>query len=89
MANARKCDRCGKLYEIYRGIPLIEGRNAYHALDLIDQKYDRKHCDLCQDCMQEVVYFLTNVPVEKKTEENVSKEMSDAAIERGKWGVFG
>lgn len=60
MANARKCDRCGKLYEIYRGIPLMDGRNAYHALALIDQKYDRKHFDLCQDCMQQVVYFLNN-----------------------------
>ena len=61
MANAKKCDRCGKLYEMYRGIPLIDEGNVYHALILVDQRYDdRKPFDLCPECMQKVIYFLDN-----------------------------
>lgn len=60
MSKALKCDRCGKLYEMYHGIPLTPEGNAYHALTLIDQNYARRHFDMCPECMQQIIYFLNN-----------------------------
>ena len=67
MANAKKCDRCGKLYEFYKGIEFTPGGNRYVYITLeSDRIYDErggfttKCFDLCQDCMQQVIYFLNN-----------------------------
>lgn len=67
MANAKKCDRCGKLYEFYEGVEFTPGGNRYVNITLGgDRIYDErgrftaKCFDLCQDCMQQVVYFLNN-----------------------------
>ena len=91
MADAKKCDRCKKFYDVYDGIPFVnQNGNRYNCIDLRCEGYTMyHHFELCEDCQKALYSFLKNVPVEKKTEETVSKEMSDAAIERGKWGVFG
>lgn len=55
MALAKKCDRCGKLYEHYSDFnscnTMIADRNGN-----IDKMSGRK--DLCPDCMQELTDFL-------------------------------
>lgn len=59
MANALKCDRCGKLYEEYRGIR-VDNRGSYFCgMSLFT--YDgwmRKVFDLCPKCMTKQVEFI-------------------------------
>ena len=59
MANARKCDRCGKLYEEYNvgynnkkpnGIQLI-------SLDTSHKYFGYFLMDLCPDCMKKLLDF--------------------------------
>lgn len=77
MADAKKCDRCKKFYDIYAGVPFNDHGNRYNGVEL---RYNSScmYCrfELCEDCQKALYSFLKNVPAEKKTEENVSKEMS-------------
>lgn len=60
MAEAKKCDRCGKLYEIYVGIPLVSGGNKYHAVKFANFGCSTAWLDLCPDCMKKLVIFMEN-----------------------------
>ena len=59
MSKALKCDRCGKLYEIYDGIAINEGGNKYNEMSLqrpwnpISREYD-----LCPECMKSLFEWL-------------------------------
>lgn len=60
--QAKKCDRCGRLYEHY------DGRKAFpkslsNSIGLRDTDIDgtcwrRDHFDLCEDCMTKLESFL-------------------------------
>lgn len=59
MANAFKCDRCGALYECYRGKQLTEGGNFYNGILLeSDLAIFARHFDLCPDCMEQLIQFI-------------------------------
>lgn len=49
MANAKKCDRCGRLYELHEGLPIIPLGNKYYGMMLIGQDKARSF-DLCLPC---------------------------------------
>lgn len=62
MSNARKCDRCGNLYEAYNvqenakkpsGIKLLN-------IDSEGRYYQSKPLDLCPDCMKKItdIFFM-------------------------------
>ncbi len=61
MAKARKCDRCGKFYEQYKGNEVSKNEKA-NGLFLVDKDwneeyYRRKVYDLCPDCMRKLESF--------------------------------
>ena len=63
MAKAKKCDRCGKLYEYYsgnKGFKHGERANGIILIDrdLFDNPWSRRSCDLCAECMRELESFL-------------------------------
>ena len=58
MSNAKKCDRCGKLYEEYNGIRLKGQGNGYQYLYLGGNNIVSKLFDLCEDCMTEVIDWI-------------------------------
>ena len=62
MADAKKCDRCDKLYEIYDGIPITAMGTGlkYSKLQLVAGESITKKYDLCPTCMTQVVAFLNN-----------------------------
>ena len=60
MADAKKCDRCGKLYEHYDGIPLVNGGRKYYAVKFANINSSSEWFDLCSDCMQKIVLFMEN-----------------------------
>lgn len=59
MADAKKCDRCNRLYEIYDGIPVNERGFKYNVLQLYNGSVHRTY-DLCPTCMTQVIAFLNN-----------------------------
>lgn len=59
MADAKKCDRCERLYEIYDGIPVTEKGLKYNVLKLSNNSIYRTY-DLCPTCMTQVIAFLNN-----------------------------
>ncbi len=66
--RARKCDRCGKLYESYNGSKEFEATERANAVILIDRDMDnkywsRKTFDLCMDCMRKLEIFIKNKEV--------------------------
>ena len=54
MANARKCDRCGKLYEGYNTENDSENINGIRTLNIDYQRmcYSHEAMDLCPECME-------------------------------------
>ncbi len=73
MADAKKCDRCGKYYDDYDGVGFPENSDGplENTLDLRmgKGKYDRMHLvraddygnrrfDLCPDCMAALISFI-------------------------------
>lgn len=60
MANARKCDRCGKLYEEYNTDNNSKKFNAIMpvSLDYERKYYPRKVMDLCPECMTKLANWL-------------------------------
>jgi hypothetical protein len=60
MAEAKKCDRCNRLYEIYDGIPVTEKGIKYRQLRLVGGESICKAYDLCPTCMTQIIAFLNN-----------------------------
>lgn len=63
MSRARKCDRCGTLYEP-KGIKLDSRGSSFNAVQLIDIDLDNKYftrCikDLCPECLESFKAWLT------------------------------
>lgn len=59
MANALKCDRCGKLYENYKGIRIGDRGAYYCCMSIITSDgWVRRGYDLCPECMTKLVEFL-------------------------------
>ncbi len=61
--RAKKCDRCGKLYEHYDGSKNFKENGNANGLILIDRDLDnkywsRKDYDLCPECMGLIVSIL-------------------------------
>lgn len=64
MAQAMKCDRCGKLYESYSGAKEFRKSGLANALALKDYLnasdfYSRGEYDLCPGCMTKLIDFLS------------------------------
>lgn len=59
MASARKCDRCGKLYEYYDKTDMgkINGM-AFIVKDDTFGSYRVQDYDLCPDCMGELIKWI-------------------------------
>lgn len=61
MSLAKKCDRCGKLYEHY---PIGNRAGAYNAVRLVRRDFNGKLLherdvnDLCPECMAEFKEFM-------------------------------
>lgn len=59
MANALKCDRCGKLYEHYNGIRVVDKCNYYCSMSFFSEHgWNRRDYDLCPECMTKLVEFI-------------------------------
>lgn len=63
MANAMKCDRCGKLYESYNTKKDSKNINGFIPVNLdVDRKhYSHGVMDLCPDCMKEFQNWMEEV----------------------------
>ena len=63
MANAMKCDRCGKLYESYNTKKDNKNINGFIPVNLdVDRKYySHGVTDLCPDCMKEFQNWMKEV----------------------------
>ena len=63
MAEAKKCDRCGKFYEPY---PTGDALGAYNSVRRARTNlfgaivYEKDQIDLCEQCMCELNEFLNN-----------------------------
>lgn len=63
MALAKKCDRCGKLYEHY---PIGNQSGIFNGIKLVrigeNGSFDhaKNHNDLCPECMEAIKAFLSN-----------------------------
>lgn len=60
--RAKKCDKCGKLFEHYDGAKKFKDTERANAVILIDRDLDekywrRKTYDLCPECMGEIEGF--------------------------------
>lgn len=53
MANARKCDRCGRYYDLPRFEPELKAVRYIHMRG-------NKIYDLCEDCTESLEQFLIN-----------------------------
>lgn len=63
MARARKCDRCGRLYETYPGAvnkKLEFNHIVLRDVDERDDYFNRKKYDLCPPCSSELEEWFLN-----------------------------
>ena len=58
MADAKKCDRCGALYDIYCGIAFVTNGWEYNHMAIFANGGVSKTFDLCPNCMGELINFL-------------------------------
>ena len=58
MADAKKCDRCGALYDIYDGITFITNGWEYNHMAIFTNSSVSKTFDLCPNCMGKLIDFL-------------------------------
>lgn len=74
MAMAKKCDRCGKLYELYTD---DNGRNgfAYAKIDRPGQANFFMAYDLCPECMKLFTGFMVRKEV-KSPDISVSEDIA-------------
>lgn len=62
MSNAKKCDRCRKLYEFYDGYAVQNGGNKYDTLSLFHHwNTESRRYDLCPECMQSLIEWIKGV----------------------------
>lgn len=76
MANAMKCDRCGKLYESYNTKKDNKNINGFIPVNLdVDRKYySHGVTDLCPDCMKEFQNWMEEVKqMERLTKRDFSR----------------
>lgn len=57
MSNAKKCDICGKLYEYYDGVEIVEGGTKYNHM-ILSNSFRTKNYDLCKECMMDLIKIL-------------------------------
>lgn len=71
MATARKCDRCGSLYEIYDGIGFSENLSKWNSMMLYTHfsNVRNRDYDLCPDCMRALLSFINDGKKEEKKDE--------------------
>lgn len=81
MAMAKKCDRCGKLYEHYPK----SNKSQSNAISVTLRKIQRDDLggiantiqnsviDLCQECMDEFEKFMKNHPLESRGKNFMTK----------------
>lgn len=64
MARARKCDRCGTLYESYNAKSSTTNINGLITInrDDNDKYWSHGPYDLCPECSNEFTYWFNNVP---------------------------
>lgn len=55
MALARKCDRCGKLYEIYYATGLPDDLSKVSTIRTGNNNAENMIRDLCPECMKEFI----------------------------------
>lgn len=84
---ARKCDRCGKLYESYKGRYKGRYKGAYNEINgvtLVNIEIDRSRVvsdiyDLCPECMKNLMLFIVDPDAEVigeiKQEKSYTTEM--------------
>jgi hypothetical protein len=59
MSNAKKCDRCGKLYELYDGCKVQKGGHSYNKVAFLRSWNDPcKEYDLCPECMELLIKWM-------------------------------
>ena len=69
MADAKKCDICGKFYEYYKGVKLDNnGRilNGCKIRFVSDDNVVQNSADLCRECMIKVRTLLASIADEKE-----------------------
>lgn len=71
--RAKKCDKCGKLFEHYDGVKKFKNTERANAVMLIDRDLDEKYWtrkiyDLCPECMGEIEEFFNKGNGTKKDE---------------------
>lgn len=55
MAKAKKCDRCGKLYEVYTVNGLPDDLRKISTITTGNDNADNISRDLCPECMKEFI----------------------------------
>lgn len=59
MANAKKCDRCGKFYTGEEKNFMLDGIYISGvSFDSACSDYSFRHHDLCDECLQKLIEFL-------------------------------
>jgi hypothetical protein len=77
MADAKKCDICGKLYESYHAVK-IDGCETFKGCVI---KFTNEHCmcfaslDLCPGCMTKVQTVLHSIMCEKEKQHGGREEV--------------
>lgn len=68
MADAKKCDVCGKFYDYYQGVTLDNGKmiNGCKIRFTSDNNTYWSCLDLCQECMTKVHTLLYDISSEKE-----------------------
>ena len=74
MACAKKCDRCGKLYEEYNTEKDSKNTNGIRTLNIDYQRkcYSHKAVDLCPECMASFWIWMENVGKGERDEQRNS-----------------
>lgn len=69
MSDAKKCDRCGKFYDIYKPVDGVADTPCGFGFRFLDKwgSLLPTRYDLCPNCMCELTKWLTN----PKEEQNV------------------
>lgn len=60
--DAKKCDFCGKLYEIYNSIE----DQRWNSICLFLDNYKMSYFDICPDCHQVFIEFMNNRKYERE-----------------------
>lgn len=66
MANAKKCDRCGRYYEVYNIARCNEKINGVIRanIDVDGTYYSNEKIEFCPDCKDSFEKWLSDIPEE-------------------------